>query len=545
MLLAFPLTALTLAWAASIAGLVARGVARLRARHRPWRGAVLVLAAVALAIAAPWLSPRAHLVAGAWALWCAARALPTDAPGGRLGRIATFVAGASGSLLAMRWPDAASLALAWAVAIAVVAGSGVALLRHRTMSLPAPAPLAGHERRPGSWRAAVASVLVLGLVGGAWWLNAQLAPVAPVPTAFYERPERVPAEPGQLIRAERYEGDLPGGVTGSRILYTTTRGDGSPAVASALVALPAGVGERTLVAWQHGTLGTDVRCAPSLTADALTDANIPGARAALARGWALVALDYPGLGVEGPATYLVGADEGRATLDAVRAARQVDSGRDAGPLLLWGHSQGGHATLWAGQLAASYAPELDLEGVAALSAANDPATLAAHTTRSGPTGFAAIAVAFVLDSYTGAYAELSRARLVDPAGGAFLDAASSRCTSDPGTLVTVLATAATALDRPLFTVDDADVARHLTANAASGDVGVPLLLAQGDADTVVPVSMQRTLAARVCVGEAPVTVREYAGFGHLDVVAPGSPLVGDLLEWSDEVLASETPHDCG
>ncbi|MGP7960909.1 lipase family protein [Sanguibacter sp. A247] len=543
-LLAFPLTSLTGAWAASVVVLGARGIMLARQR-RLWQGALLLLVAVALVAVASRLSGAAHLVAAAWALACAVCALFPHAPGSRMRRMTAVVAGGSGVLLALRWPDVATLGLAWAVALAVVAGSGLAVLR----APRAPRAVAelddGRMRWFGSWRTTVASVLVLSLVGSAWWLNAQLAPVAPVPTAFYERPGEVPAEPGQLLRAERYDGDLPSGVAGSRILYTTTRGDGSPTVASALVALPVGEGPRTMVAWQHGTLGTDVRCAPSLTDDALADTNVPGARAALARGWGLVALDYPGLGVAGPATYLVGADEGRATLDAVRAAQQVDAGRAPGPLMLWGHSQGGHATLWAGQLADSYAPELDLRGVAALSAAHDPAAMAAHTTRSGPTGFAALAVAFVLDSYTEAYEELTRAELVDPAGIAFLDAASSRCTADPGTLVTVLATAATRLDRTLFTVDDADVKRRLVENAASGDVGVPLLLAQGDTDTVVPVSMQRTLAARVCAGTAPVTVREYAGLGHLDVVQPGSPLVGDLLAWSDEVLASGEPRDCG
>ena len=32
---------------------------------------------------------------------------------------------------------------------------------------------------------------------------------------------------------------------------------------------------------------------------------------------------------------------------------------------MWGHSQGGHASLYTGELAASYAPDLKLVGVAA------------------------------------------------------------------------------------------------------------------------------------------------------------------------------------
>jgi hypothetical protein len=52
---------------------------------------------------------------------------------------------------------------------------------------------------------------------------------------------------------------------------------------------------------------------------------------------------------------------------------------------VWGHSQGGHAALYTGQLAASYAPELKLVGVAAAA----PATYLAElfdADRATPTG---------------------------------------------------------------------------------------------------------------------------------------------------------------
>ena len=547
-LVALPLTTLTLAWAGAVVALAAAGVRRVRAR-RHVAGAALLALALAAVVAAPVLGHVTHVLAGLWALACVLRALSPGSvgAGGPWVRLGAVVTGLSAALLAVRWPDVATLALAWAVALGVVVGAGAATLRAgrrapgtTTTGTPAAAPV-----RRRDLLSPVAAALALLATGGAWWLDARLSPVAPEPTAFYAAPASVPAGPGQVVRTEPYDGALPAGVVGTRMLYTTTRADGSPAVASALVALPEGSGARTLVAWQHGTLGNDVRCAPSLLDDALTDTVLPGARGLLGRGWGLVALDYPGLGVDGAVPYLVGEDEGRAALDAVRAAQRLDAGREAGPVLLWGHSQGGHATLWAGQLAASYAPDVDVRGVAALSAANDPAALAAHTTRDGVTGFAALAVTFVVDAYADAYDDVARDGLVDPAGRAFLDAAVSRCTADPGSLVTVLATAATGLDRQLFSVDDPAVTRRLEENAASGAVGVPLLLAQGDADTVVPVTMQRALAGRVCREGAAVTVREHAGLGHLDVVAPGSPLVGELLAWSDDVLAGGAPRSCG
>jgi acetyl esterase/lipase len=70
----------------------------------------------------------------------------------------------------------------------------------------------------------------------------------------------------------------------------------------------------------------------------------------------------------------VGESEGRAVLDSVRAAREIEKAGAGRRFVAWGHSQGGHAALFAGQLASAYAPELTLSGVATIA----PATELAH-----------------------------------------------------------------------------------------------------------------------------------------------------------------------
>jgi len=63
-------------------------------------------------------------------------------------------------------------------------------------------------------------------------------------------------------------------------------------------------------------------------------------------------------------------------VNAVRAACQAP-GADAGTRwAVWGHSQGGHAALWTGALAAQLAPELTLIGVAAAAPAAELLALA-------------------------------------------------------------------------------------------------------------------------------------------------------------------------
>jgi acetyl esterase/lipase len=85
----------------------------------------------------------------------------------------------------------------------------------------------------------------------------------------------------------------------------------------------------------------------------------------LAKGYVVVATDYPGLGTPGIHPYLIGISEARAVLDSVRAARNLPHTGASNRFAVWGHSQGGHAALYTGELAASYAPELRLVGVAA------------------------------------------------------------------------------------------------------------------------------------------------------------------------------------
>ena len=81
------------------------------------------------------------------------------------------------------------------------------------------------------------------------------------------------------------------------------------------------------------------------------------------------------MGTEGPDSYLVGPTGGNAVLDAARAAREILETQASQNVVLWGHSQGGAAVLFAAERAAVYAPELEIEAVAAAAPAADLAAL--------------------------------------------------------------------------------------------------------------------------------------------------------------------------
>ena len=125
---------------------------------------------------------------------------------------------------------------------------------------------------------------------------------------------------------------------------------------------------RNVLAWTHGTWGVVSRCAPSLSPNFWT---VTPALDAVKRGYVVVAPDYPGLGSDGVHPFLVGVDTGRSVLDGVRAARQIAGAAAGSRLAVWGESQGGHAALWTGQVAQSYAPGLQLVGVAAAAPPTD------------------------------------------------------------------------------------------------------------------------------------------------------------------------------
>src|SRR5580658_8401274 len=208
----------------------------------------------------------------------------------------------------------------------------------------------------------------LGLLAGANSANAQ--------TDFYRAPRSEAAgAPGTLVRQEVIDG-APLGATTYRVLYRSTGLDNKPILVSGVVIVPPGdppPGGRPIVAWAHPTSGVVPRCAPSLAIFLFE--QIQGLRSFVRNGYVVAATDYPGLGTAGPHPYLVGTSEARAVIDSVRVAGQLPGAGGGKKFVVWGHSQGGHAALFTGLIAKTYAPELDLLGVAAAAPATDLATL--------------------------------------------------------------------------------------------------------------------------------------------------------------------------
>lgn len=508
-----------------------------------WIGAgVLVLVWPGLTVRALSVVVAAGLLAnGLFSLVTAfSRDTSTSTSDSRLASGLLGIAGIAFGLLALLWPDITMLVVAVVFGARLMIAGALEVwhtLRGRRSAAqrPRPARATGSRR----WVRTIAALVVVLLAGGAAALSAALRGGSPVVDEFYAAPRVVPDQPGELIRAEPFTRGVPVGAEAWRILYTTTNADGSAAVSSGIVVVPAaGDGDWPVIDWAHGTTGFAQQCAPSLLPEPFESGAMFVLGEVIARGWALVATDYIGLGTTGPHPYLVGEPSGRAALDAVRAARRLEDARLGAQTVVWGHSQGGGAALWAGALASDYAPDVPLDGVAAFAPAADLEGLVEEF--AGMTGGSVFA-SFVIAAYSQLYDDVSFDRYVRPGAEVAVREISTRCLAEPSTAMTVLTVLGMGSDPNVFAVDPLSdpLGTRLRQNTPPPTSSAPLLIGQGADDTLIPRDVQDRFVHELCRAGAQVDYRSFAGRGHVPLVEPDSPLVPEVLAWTAARFAGE------
>jgi acetyl esterase/lipase len=318
--------------------------------------------------------------------------------------------------------------------------------------------------------------------------------------------------PGSLDGGERGEivSDEPialRGLTGEghRVTYVSTTPAGDTVHLPGVFVVPAGPapeGGRPVAVWGHPTVGVGTSCAPSLD----EPFELEGADQLLDAGFVIAAPDYDGLGSEGVHPYLVGESEGRAMLDMAQAAAAYGGGDQ---VVGWGHSQGGHASLWMRAIADRYAPDLDLRAVGAAAPPTDLALFldAGFTdpTIVALTANAAIAWGTVYDG-----ADLSPLATPETLEGA--RAALESCFGD-------LAVAAD--QQPPDEVwargpDEVPDWRTLTTSNSvdPGDGRGPVFISHGEADILVPIGGSEELGQDLCAVGETVMLRTAEEWDH-------------------------------
>lgn len=449
-------------------------------------------------------------------------------------------------VLSLAWPTVTVLVLAVALGVGIVVfGAGqIALALKLRLGQTVDAALAKKSRPRWLRVVATAAVLVVALGGMAISVAVHRAkPNRPGP--FYTAPSPLPAgSPGTIIRSEVIDG-FHAGATAYRVLYKSTGYDGKPTAVSGSVVVPDGPAPaqgRKVVAYTHGTVGVATNCGPSLVKGAEQPLFFEGGAPLLSAGYVVAASDYQGLGTPGPHPYLVGASEGMNELDIVRAAHNLSQAHAGADFVVWGHSQGGQASLFTGQLASSYAPELHLVGVAAGGPVPDLVDLFKVNIK---TTVGKILIAMGLQSWAKVYDDAGLDRIVTPVARPIVAKIARNClygtkqilASVPGALALGL----TFLRTPPW---ESEPWKTIVAknNPGNSPLNAPILIVQGTADAIVAPAVTERLAHKLCKNGERVELRLYPGVGHLETGHLAAP---DVAKWiADRFAGKPAPTTC-
>ncbi len=354
-----------------------------------------------------------------------------------------------------------------------------------------------------------------------------------VDLAFYDPPDPLPTTtPGSLIRAERMKALAPGTLAW-RVLHVSEAVDGTPIAVSGIVAAPKGgapSGGFNVVAWSHGTKGVSDPCAPSRGFRAGTHDFYDIAPELLAAGYVAVSSDYEALGTPGVHPYLVGISEGRGVLDIIRAASELEEVGDVAQVVVWGRSQGGQGSLFAGELAPSWAPELDLVGVIAAAPASGLILIA---------GFAPVlpsARGFLWQMTVGfeaAYSELSLESIYSSDALASIRQLVEDEACFMGFNEVAAETSNAGVVNQIAGIPEwAEVLEDNSPGRVRTEV--PVLLLQGTDDEVIPIELTGGLYGQLCAVGTEVDYRIFDGFSHNDSTQMNMPL---MLAWTADRFA--------
>jgi hypothetical protein len=351
---------------------------------------------------------------------------------------------------------------------------------------------------------------------------------APTGRAFYLPPDPLPAaQPGDLVWSAPFKA-VPG-AQAWKVLYHSRAVDGSDVAVSGVVVAPsdpAPAGGRPVISWAHGTHGIADQCAPSRTADMVS--RLPSIGKLVAQGYVVVATDYEGLGTPGTHPYLVGESEARGALDIARAAQHLPGTDANAKTFVWGQSQGGQAALFAGEIAPTYAPDLDVLGVVSGAPVTDAATMfPAASTIPSTLGFAVMGMVGI----AAAYPEAKVSDVLTPSALQQLKIVDQKCYGD------VLSAFKQPVDQVIaHNPSEVPPFPALFAADSAGNVptAAPMLVYQGLSDDVVYKIFTDQYVGKVCALGNTVAYKTFSGKDHYE---ENDAAEKDVLEWMQARLA--------
>ncbi len=230
----------------------------------------------------------------------------------------------------------------------------------------------------------------------------------------------------------------------------------------------------------------------------------------------------------------------RDVVNAVRAARNVPETQAGTRYATWGHSQGGHSSVWTGHLGEEYAPELELVGVAAAAPALELGDIMGA---QWDTLVGWVIGSDVVESWPQYYPDLPVDEILTPVGQDIDARLASECIKESGLEG---AGAARRSGQDFFSVDPTSV----PAWAAAADdqtppplpADMPVFIAQGTADTVVLPWPNAIVQEEWCAAGSSISMLWMGGVNHIPAPRrPGRPSVA----WLDDRFAGRpAPRTC-
>lgn len=348
--------------------------------------------------------------------------------------------------------------------------------------------------------------------------------------SFYSPPEsEIDGRHGSAIWQRKLKkGSIPAhAARGYLVLYRSVNAKGEDVAVSGTIYIPRGKppkGGWPVMSWGHGTTGVADICAPSRLSDG-DAASLLYLDAWIKLGYAVAATDYQGLGTAGPHPYLIGVPEGRSVIDMVSAARRIDPSLGRSWMAI-GHSQGGHAVLFADRYGPGWGKGIRMVGTVALAPAShlSSAVKVLRLVRV-PTSLSA----FIPLVITGVKTEidLDISSILGPTAVEIYGQAESKCLSQLvesdswGGLAPYDAIKPEADLGPALTVIDANDPSNLKLR-------VPVFVAQGSADTVVFPSFTTSMVKLLRKKGSKVKYKIYPGSDHGTVLTASFK---DVARW--------------
>jgi pimeloyl-ACP methyl ester carboxylesterase len=343
------------------------------------------------------------------------------------------------------------------------------------------------------------------------------------------RAAAIPNRNGTLIWNKKYP-TTPGARRTDMVLYSSKSFPGNKKiVVSGTMSIPQGtppVGGWPVISWAHGTTGLADSCAPSRGSDQGSYGGAePLVQGWLESGYAVLATDYEGLGTPGIHPYLIGDSEGRGVLDIVRAARTADP-KLSRKVIVAGHSQGGHAALFAAKLAPQWASDFDHLGTVPYAPPADFQLQAAGigALPSDAYGISALATSILRGAVAGD-PSIDPAAILTEEAYQHYSKTETMCLGELGQEFASTGTGPGDLLRPgiLFQPAGESFSNALAEMNPLIETDRPVLIVQGRQDTTVQPGLTDTLATRL--GNLNPGLVEYTTYGQC-LVSGLDPCVG-------------------